>query len=147
MRTTKFSPTPPTTTVSATTCEKLTTIGPAAISDIWHTRGFHQQVMRHDIQPLDRTVPLAGIARTMLSRPLVGVPTPGREYELLFAAIDGLQPGEVLVTDEADCCVLGRRRTPRRQWHRDRRLHTPGPPAATGSACATSSPARRCSGV
>lgn len=107
MRTAKFSPTHPTGSVSATTWEKLTTIGPAVIADILHARGFHQQVMRHDIQPLDRTVPLAGIARTMISRPLVGAPTPGREYELLFAAIDGLQPGEVLVTDEADCCVWG----------------------------------------
>jgi regulator of RNase E activity RraA len=31
----------------------------------------------------------------------------GREYELLFAAIDGLANGEVLVTDRGDCCVRG----------------------------------------
>ena len=80
---------------------------PAAVSDVLHARGFHDQVMRHGIGPIDTATRLAGIARTMQSQPLVGPPQAGREYELLFAAIDGLQPGEVLVTDRTDCCVWG----------------------------------------
>ena len=80
---------------------------PAAVSDVLHARGFHDQVMRHGIGPIDTAAWLAGIARTMQSQPLVGPPQAGREYELLFAAIDGLQPGEVLVSDRTDCCVWG----------------------------------------
>ena len=63
--------------------------------------------MRNGIDAIDKTTRLAGIARTLQSQPLVGAPEVGREYELLFAAIDGLQPGEVLVTDRTDCCVWG----------------------------------------
>lgn len=79
----------------------------SAVSDIMHSRGLHRQVMRHDIQALDPATPICGLARTMSSAPRVGAPDPGREYELLFAGIDGLNPGEVLVTDHADCCVWG----------------------------------------
>ncbi len=107
MTSSAFSWTHPSAAVSAATWGKIMQIKPSPISDILHARGFHRQVMRHDVQPLDPTVRLAGIARTMMSRPLVGEPNAGREYELLFTAIDGLQPGEVLVTDETDCCVWG----------------------------------------
>ena len=79
----------------------------SAVSDIMHGRGLHNQVMRHDIQALDPSASICGLARTMSSEPRVNAPDPGREYELLFAAIDGINPGEVLVTDRADCCVWG----------------------------------------
>ena len=87
--------------------DMIAELEPAAVSDVLHARGFHNQVMRHGIGPIDTAARLAGIARTMQSQPLVGPPQAGREYELLFAAIDGLQPGEVLVTDRTDCCVWG----------------------------------------
>jgi 4-hydroxy-4-methyl-2-oxoglutarate aldolase len=93
--------------VSASTWQKISQVKPSPVSDILHVRGFHSQVMRYDIQPLDGTMRLAGIARTMLSRPLVGKPAAGKEYELLFDAIDTLRSGEVLVTDEMNCCVWG----------------------------------------
>ncbi len=91
----------------AETWRKALAIEPAPVSDILHARGLHRQVMRSDIQPLACGMRLVGLARTMASRPLVGEPRPGHEYELLFAAIDGLAAGEVLVTDETDCCVWG----------------------------------------
>ncbi len=102
-----FNPTHPAQAVDAMTWGRIGTLNPSAVSDILHARGLHDQVMRHDIQALDPAMRLRGIARTMASRPLVDAPAPGREYELLFAAIDGLRAGEVLVTDETDCCVWG----------------------------------------
>jgi regulator of RNase E activity RraA len=82
-------------------------VNASAVSDILHARGLHHQVMAHDVQALQPGTHLRGIARTMASRPLVGAPEAGREYELLFAAIDGMNPGDVLVTDRTDCCVWG----------------------------------------
>jgi len=102
-----FAPTHPVQAVDAKTWVRIGALNPSAVSDILHARGLHNQVMRHDIQALDPAMRLRGIARTMASRPLVDAPAPGREYELLFAAIDGLRAGEVLVTDETDCCVWG----------------------------------------
>jgi 4-hydroxy-4-methyl-2-oxoglutarate aldolase len=86
---------------------RMATLNPSVVSDILHIRGLHKQVLRFDIQALGPGMRLCGIARTMASRPLVDAPEPGREYELLFAAIDGLRPGDILVTDQVDCCVWG----------------------------------------
>lgn len=102
-----FAPTHPVQALDAETWIRIATLNPSAVSDILHGRGLHDQVMRHDIQALGPAMRIRGIARTMASRPLVDAPQPGREYELLFAAIDGLRAGEVLVTDQADCCVWG----------------------------------------
>ncbi|MBV9246745.1 MAG: hypothetical protein JO366_18255 [Methylobacteriaceae bacterium] len=97
----------PVNNVSTATWTKILKVSPSPVSDILHARGLHRQVMRHDIQPLAPSMKLAGIARTMISQPLVGQPRAGQEYELLFKAIDGLGPGEILVTDKTDCCVWG----------------------------------------
>jgi 4-hydroxy-4-methyl-2-oxoglutarate aldolase len=103
-----FTPTAPSGGVAPETWAKLRgVVNVSAVSDILHARGLHRHVMRHDIQALDPAMRVCGIARTMLSQPRVDVPEPGREYELLFAAIDGLRPGGVLVTDQTDCCVWG----------------------------------------
>ena len=107
MPTAEFRVQRPTDYLSVEMWDMIVVLEPAAVSDILHARDFHNQVMRFDIRPLDDTTRLVGIARTMQSRPLVGAPQPGREYELLFAAIDGLQPGGILVTDRTDCCVWG----------------------------------------
>ncbi len=82
-------------------------LNPSAVSDILDARGLHQQVMRADIQALADGMRLAGLARTMASGPATASPEPGREYELLFGAIDGLRRGEVLVTDRTDSCTWG----------------------------------------
>ena len=103
----KFRLSRPSHAIEARTWTMIGKVAPAPVSDILHARGLHDQAMRFDIQPLHPGKPLAGIARTMISQPLVGDPRPGKEYELLFAAIDGLRPGEVLVTDRTDCCVWG----------------------------------------
>jgi 4-hydroxy-4-methyl-2-oxoglutarate aldolase len=103
-----FASTPPSSGIAPETWAKLCSgVNVSAVSDILHARGLHRQVMRHDMQALDPAISICGIARTMSSRPRVDAPEPGREYELLFAAIDGLRPGEVLVTDRTDCCVWG----------------------------------------
>jgi regulator of RNase E activity RraA len=103
-----FTPTAPKGGIKPETWARLTQgISASAVSDILNGRGVHQHVLRHDIQALDPTMKICGIARTMASRPLDKRPEPGHEYELLFAAIDGLGPGDVLVTDHMDCCVWG----------------------------------------
>jgi 4-hydroxy-4-methyl-2-oxoglutarate aldolase len=103
-----FTPTPPAVGMAPGTWAKLRLgVNVSAVSDILHARGLHQQVMRHDMQALDPAMRICGLARTVSSQPRVGTPEPGLEYELLFAAIDGLRLGEVLVTDRADCCVWG----------------------------------------
>jgi regulator of RNase E activity RraA len=63
--------------------------------------------MRFDIQALSPGMRVCGVAQTISSEPLKTAPEAGREYELLFSAIDGLNPGEILVTDRTDCCVWG----------------------------------------
>ena len=93
--------------MSAETWARIDKINPSALSDILHARGVHDHVMRFDIQALDPTMRIRGIARTMASRVRDREPQPGLEYEMLFAAIDGLSAGEVLVTDQMDCCVWG----------------------------------------
>jgi 4-hydroxy-4-methyl-2-oxoglutarate aldolase len=105
--TSSFSPTHPSQALSAETWSRAVALNPSVISDILHRRGLHRHVMRFDIQALDSSVRLCGIARTISSRPLVDTPQAGREYELLFSAIDGLAAGEILVTDRMDCCVWG----------------------------------------
>jgi 4-hydroxy-4-methyl-2-oxoglutarate aldolase len=102
-----FSATHPSETLSVETWQRALALNPSVISDILHRRGLHHHVMRFDIQALDRRMRLCGIAQTMSSRPLIDAPQPGREYELLFSAIDGLGAGEILVTDRMDCCVWG----------------------------------------
>src|SRR4051794_8506710 len=104
---TMFSLSRPVKVLSAVVWSRAETLNPSAVSDILHARGFHHQVMRADIQGLGPSMRLVGVARTMASRPLTKAPEPGREYELLFGAIDGLAAGEVLVTDRMDCCVWG----------------------------------------
>jgi regulator of RNase E activity RraA len=93
--------------MSAETWSRVGSLNPSAVSDILHARGFHDQVMRADIQALGAGMRLFGLARTMASGPPTKNPEPGREYELLFGAIDGLAPGEVLVTDRTDSCTWG----------------------------------------
>lgn len=104
---TAFQPTPPVGMAPETWARLRLGLNVSAVSDILHARGLHKQVMRHDLQALDPGMRICGLARTMSSRPRVDAPEPGREYELLFAAIDGLGAGEVLVTDAMDCCVWG----------------------------------------
>src|SRR5215475_12394060 len=104
---TSFAPSRPTGALDGDIWAKARLLNPSAVSDILHARGKHDQVMRWDIQALRPGMHICGTARTMLSRPRTSAPEPGCEYELLFAAIDGLAGGEVLVTDQADCCVWG----------------------------------------
>lgn len=103
----QFASTFPADTMKATTWDRIGKINLSVISDILHARGVSDHVMRADIQALDPRMRICGIARTMSSRPRERAPEPGREYELLFAAIDGLRAGEVLVTDRVDCCAWG----------------------------------------
>jgi regulator of RNase E activity RraA len=104
---TRFSPTHPSRAFSTETWTRALVLSPSVISDILHRKGLHRHVMRFDIQALDNSMRLCGVARTISSRPLTDAPKPGREYELLFAAIDGLGAGEVLVSDRMDCCFWG----------------------------------------
>ena len=97
----------PATHLDESTWEMALKAPPATLSDKLHASGRHEQVMRHDIQSLDGDIVILGVARTISSKPMIGLPEPGREYELLFRAIDSVEPGEVIVTDETSCCVWG----------------------------------------
>ncbi|NLD55550.1 MAG: hypothetical protein GX652_12915 [Burkholderiaceae bacterium] len=79
----------------------------ACVSDVLNARGIANKALRPGIRSVTGDARVVGIARTMRSRPREMPPDPGREYGLLFEAIDGLQPGGVLVTDEMGCCVWG----------------------------------------
>lgn len=102
-----FSVAHPVGRISAETWARIGSVNPSAVADVLDVHGYHRQVMRFDIQALDPDTRIRGIARTMLSKPLVDAPEPDHEYEMLFLAIDGLRPGDVLVTDRMDCCVWG----------------------------------------
>jgi regulator of RNase E activity RraA len=79
----------------------------SCVSDVLNARGTFNKAMRPGIRGAAADARLVGIARTMRSRPRETAPDAGREYALLFEAIDGLGAGEVLVTDEMGCCVWG----------------------------------------
>lgn len=79
----------------------------ATISDVLNARGVLNKAMAPVIRGIAGDIRTVGLARTMRSRPRESSPDAGREYALLFEAIDGLAAGEVLVTDAMDCCVWG----------------------------------------
>ena len=79
----------------------------AAVSDVLNGLGIFNKALRPGILPIAQGQRLVGTARTMRSKPRETTPDPGREYALLFEAIDGLAAGQVLVTDEMGCCVWG----------------------------------------
>ncbi len=79
----------------------------ATVSDVLNGRGTFGKAMAPGIRGIRAGLRMAGLARTMQSRPLEARPDAGREYAMLFEAIDGLSAGEVLVTDTTDCCVWG----------------------------------------
>ena len=82
-------------------------VGTAAVSDVLNAQGVFNKALKPGIGPLMPGSRLIGAARTMVSRPRETAPDPGREYAMLFEAIDGMLSGEVLVTDAMDCCVWG----------------------------------------
>jgi 4-hydroxy-4-methyl-2-oxoglutarate aldolase len=95
------------TTLDEATWNDCLRVDSATVSDVLNARGIANKALAPGlaaVRPCDRTV---GLARTMRSRPRETAPEPGREYGLLFEAIDGLRPGEILVTDSMDCCVWG----------------------------------------
>ena len=79
----------------------------ACVSDVLNARGISNKAMRPGLDSIGEKLRVVGLARTMRSRPRETTPDAGREYSMLFEAIDGLATGEVLVTDEMDCCVWG----------------------------------------
>lgn len=85
-------------------CLKVDT---SVVSDVLNARGVFNKAMRPGIHGITPDTHLVGLARTMRSRPRESAPDAGKEYALLFEAIDGLSSGEVLVTDEMGCCVWG----------------------------------------
>lgn len=102
-----FAPQHPSHAISDVTWRRIQSLNPSAVSDILHAREVHNHVLGAPVQALGAGMRLAGIARTLSSKPLTERPEAGREYELLFGAIDGLSAGEILVTDEMNCCVWG----------------------------------------
>lgn len=79
----------------------------ALVSDVLNGMGVYNRAMRAGIGAIAQGQRIAGTARTMSSRVRTTAPDPGKEYALLFEAIDGLAAGQILVTDEMGCCVWG----------------------------------------
>lgn len=100
------SPTRPV-SISADLWQLVLVADTAVVSDVLNGFGIHNRALRAGIGPIAPGIRIAGTARTMRSRPATAASVPDREYELLFEAIDGLAPGQVLVTDQMGCCVWG----------------------------------------
>jgi regulator of RNase E activity RraA len=80
----------------------------AVISDVLDGLGLRDQVMAPRIRPLDPTLRVVGLARTVTAVPAQHLPTSREEqYKLQFSAIDSLLPGEVMVVSTIEHCFWG----------------------------------------
>jgi reactive intermediate/imine deaminase len=80
---------------------------PAVVCDILDKHGYRNQTMAHDIRPLWPEAEIAGVAQTIHCRNVDVLPPKGQEYKLLFATLDNLTSGQVVVTDRVDSCFWG----------------------------------------
>ncbi len=65
------------------------------VCDACDTSGFRDRALESDIRPLDESKKLVGRAKTVVWAPMFHVPD--RPYDKEIAAVDSLQPGEVMV--------------------------------------------------
>lgn len=70
----------------------------SALADVMDRMGLWHQTMSYDIKPIDRQMKLFGRARTVMAVDVYDVPA--EPYKLEIQAVDGQQPGDVLVVSQ-----------------------------------------------
>lgn len=79
--------------------ENLDKLYASVIADVLDKMGYWQQIMSHEINPLDPKSRMFGRARTVQAVPVYEAPaTP---YELEIAAVDALTSGDVMVVTQS----------------------------------------------
>jgi 4-hydroxy-4-methyl-2-oxoglutarate aldolase len=87
---------------------RLERLNVAVVADILDTLGHREQVMAPRVRPLFEDARLAGRARTVLVARTDRIPDRRDErYRLQLQAIEGLQPGDVIVTSPIDVSFWG----------------------------------------
>jgi 4-hydroxy-4-methyl-2-oxoglutarate aldolase len=88
--------------------DRLAVLHPAVVSDCLDALGYREQVMAPEIRPLAADMRLAGVAATVRIVPDDGVPAERSEwYRGTIAAVDALEPGDVLVASPCDAAIWG----------------------------------------
>lgn len=86
--------------------ERLDRLYPAVVSDVLDRMGFRQQAMAPDIRPLFPEARLCGRAMPVLAVPAYSIPEK-EPYKLEMAAVDHLEPGDVMVVSRTEGSFWG----------------------------------------
>lgn len=90
------------------TIARLDKLYPAVISDILDSMGRRNQVMASRVRPLYPEARVVGYASTVHATHVDRPPARQEDYyKLQMAAVDRLQPGEVLVVSTVEACCWG----------------------------------------
>jgi 4-hydroxy-4-methyl-2-oxoglutarate aldolase len=88
--------------------DRLAALHPAVVSDCLDLLGHRHQVMAPDIRPLATGMRLAGVAATVQVVAADGIPADRSQWHRgTIAAVDALQPGDVLVASHCDAAFWG----------------------------------------
>jgi 4-hydroxy-4-methyl-2-oxoglutarate aldolase len=88
--------------------DRLAALHPAVVSDCLDALGYREQVMAPSIRPLAADMRVAGVAATVRCAADDGVPADRSQwYRGAIAAIDALEPGDVLVASPIDVAFWG----------------------------------------
>jgi 4-hydroxy-4-methyl-2-oxoglutarate aldolase len=88
--------------------DRLAALHPAVVSDCLDALGYREQVMAPAIRPLAAEMRLAGVAATARVVPDDGVPADRSQwYRGTIAAVDVLEPGDVMVTSSCEGAFWG----------------------------------------
>jgi regulator of RNase E activity RraA len=91
---------------NAARVERVAVLYAAVVADVLDRLGYREQTLRADIRPLSLGVGVAGVARTVQTVPAVGVEV-SEPYKGEMAAVDALEPGDVMVVSECDWSFWG----------------------------------------
>jgi 4-hydroxy-4-methyl-2-oxoglutarate aldolase len=86
--------------------ERLAVLYTPVVADVLDRLGYRDQSMRADIRPLSPGMVAAGVARTVRTVPAPEL-APAEPYKGEMAAVDALQPGDVMVVSPCDWSFWG----------------------------------------
>ena len=88
--------------------DRLAALHPAVVSDCLDRLGYRQQVMAPSIRPLAADMRVAGVAATVqVVQEDDASAVAGQWYSGLIAAVDALEPGDVMVASTCDGAYWG----------------------------------------
>ena len=88
--------------------DRLAALHPAVVSDCLDKLGYRQQVLAPQIRPLSADMKLAGVAATVRCVAVDAAPEDESEWHRgTIAAVDALEPGDVLVASTCDAAFWG----------------------------------------